>query len=75
MKAGIFFIVLLCVSIVTAQTKSVSYDFKLTTGSQKCMSCDVDPMTELLYAVQTKDIGLKGVYDLSYIIKSIHIKL
>ncbi len=74
MKAGIFFIVLLCVSIVTAQTKNVSYDFKLAADSQMCTGCDVDPETELVYAVQTKNIGLKGVYDLSYTIKSISYK-
>jgi hypothetical protein len=71
MKARIFIIVLFCVSVVNAQTKSVIYDFDLAVDNQKCMSCDIDAQTELLYSVQTKDIGLKGVYDLSYVVKSI----
>lgn len=71
MKTRIFFIVLFCVSIVNAQTKSVSYDFDLSVDNQSCISCDVSSETGFLYSVQTKDIGLKGVYDLTFQVKNI----
>ena len=71
MKTKIFFIVLFCVSISVAQTKHVVYNFDLTSDSEKCMGCDLDSESNLLYTVQTKDIGLRGVYDLSYSIKTI----
>lgn len=71
MKAILFIIVLLCVSSVKSQTKSVLYNFDLNVENQGCESCDVDSESELLYAVQTKDLELKGVYDLSYSIKDI----
>jgi hypothetical protein len=71
MKARIFIIVLFCVSIVNAQTKSVVYNFDLAIDSQECMNCDIDSESKLLYSTQTKDLELKGVYDLSYSIKNI----
>jgi len=71
MKARIFIIVLFCVSVAQAQTKSVIYNFELSSDNQKCVSCDFDSESNLLYAVKTKDVGLKGVYDLSYSIKKI----
>jgi hypothetical protein len=71
MKASVFIIVLFCVSITTAQSKRVIYEFNLASNSYNCIGCDLDSESNLAYTVQTKDIGLKGIYDLSYSIKTI----
>lgn len=71
MKARIFFIVLFCVSLGNAQTKNISFEFNLTPDNQSCVNCDVDAETKSLYSVQTKNIGLRGKYDLTYSVSNV----
>ena len=71
MKLSVLFIVLFWIFIANSQTKNVLFDFSLDSNSQKCTGCDMDSGSNLLYAVQTENLGLRGVFDLSYSIKNV----
>lgn len=66
MKFSVIFVSILTVFSIKAQTKNIDFDISWNEQTKRCTPCDIDSKDLDAYSVQTKNLLLKGNFDLTY---------